>query len=163
MMRFSPYKTPMAFRRKQKGAAAIEYALLFMLFFALFYALVSYSVAMLLQQAFVHAAEEGARAAIAVDSLAYTSVADYRDNGVAPRVRTIVGSALNWLPAKAQTHVLGTNNGNVQMTWAGSALEVKVAYTGYTADPLLPILSLPFIGAVPKLPADLTGKATINL
>lgn len=153
----------MAFSRKQKGAAAIEYALLFMLFFALFYALVSYSIVMLLQQAFVHAAEEGARAAIAVDSLAYTSVTDYCDNGVKPRVRTVIGSALDWLPSKAKTHVLGTNNGNIELACVGNALEVKVAYTGYTSDPLLPILSLPFIGAVPKLPANLTGIAKINL
>lgn len=150
---------------RQRGAAAIEFALLFLLFFVMFYALVSYAIAMLLQESFQHAAEEGARAAIAVDPLAYTSTAQYQSDGVEPRVRTTVGNALDWLPAKAKSHVLGAGNANVQVDLDESSgvLTVVVAYTGYTADPLLPILSVPPIGAVPKLPANLTGTAVIEL
>lgn len=150
-------------RYAQRGAAAIEFALLFLLFFVVFYALVSYAVAMLLQAAFEHAAEEGARAAIAVDPLAYTSTSDYQNNGVIPRVRTTVGNALSWLPTKASSHVLGSGNGNVQVALANSQLTVRVAYTDYAADPLLPILNLPVIGAVPKLPTDLAGTAMLEL
>jgi hypothetical protein len=42
-------------------------------------------------------------------------------------------------------------------------MTVRVIYSGYAADPMLPALSLPFIGDVPKLPTDLTGSATIAL
>lgn len=149
--------------KPQQGAAAIEFVLLFMLFFSLFYALVSYAIAMMLQESLQHAAEEGARAAIAVDPLAYTSSATYENDGVKPRVRSTVGSALAWLPAKAQTKVLGSGNGNVQANLSGDELTVVVSYAGYTADPLLPVLILPVIGAIPKLPADLTGTAVITL
>ena len=90
-------------RNRQTGAAAIEFALLFLLFFVLFYALVSYAFVFMLQNAFVHAAEEGARAAISVDPLAYASNSNYINNGVTPEVRNTVGAALDWLPSKAKS------------------------------------------------------------
>ena len=150
-------------RRRQRGAAAIEFALLFVLFFAVFYALVSYAIAMLLQESFQHAAEEGARSAIAVDNLAFASNSAYR-SGVEPRVRTTVGDSLSWLPAGVKTQVLGAANANVQLGWSGTnTLTVTVIYTGYTSNPLMPILTLPAIGQVPKLPDDLAGRAVIEL
>lgn len=147
----------------QQGAVAIEFVLLFLLFFVLFYALVSYGIAMLIQASLTQAAEEGARAAIAVDRLAYSDNSTYMSDGVEPRVRTTVGNAINWLPAKAKSNVLGINNGNVQVTLAGNSLTVRVAYENYTADPLLPILTFPLIGSVPKVPEDLAGTAVIEL
>lgn len=146
-------------RHKQGGAAAIEFALLFLLFFTLFYALVSYAIAMMLQESFVHAAEEGARAAIAVDPLEFAGTDEYR-NAVATRVLGTVGDALSWLPAKAKSAVTG---GNINLSWAGDALTVRVVYAGYASDPLLPVLSLPVVGSVPKLPANLVGSATMSL
>lgn len=154
---------PISTHRHQHGAAAIEFALLFMLFFVVFYALVSYAIAMMLQESFQHAAEEGARAALAVDPLAYSSQSDYVASGVEPQVRTIVGTALDWLPAKAKTKVLGTGNANVGVSVSGDTLTVQVAYSNYVSDPLLPILTFPLIGAVPKLPDDLSGKAVLQL
>jgi Flp pilus assembly protein TadG len=150
-------------RCKQRGAAAIEFALLFVLFFAVFYALVSYAIAMMLQESFQHAAEEGARSAIAVDSLAFASTSAYR-SGVEPQVRTTVGNSLSWLPTGVKNEVLGAANGNVQLGWSGTnTLTVTVIYTGYTSNPLMPVLTFPAIGDVPKLPADLVGRAVIEL
>lgn len=146
-------------RARQTGAAAIEFALLFTLFFAIFYALVSYSMAMLLQQSFTHAAAEGARAAIAVDPLVYANTASFNSD-VETRVRNTVNNALAWLPAKARTEVTGEN---VNINWAGSTMTVQVIYDGYADDPMLPVLSLPFIGDVPRLPEDLRGSASITL
>jgi Flp pilus assembly protein TadG len=150
-------------RHKQKGAAAIEFALLFVLFFVVFYALVSYAIAMMLEESFQHAAEEGARSAIAVDNLAFASNSAYR-SGVEPQVRTTVGNSLSWLPAGVKNEVLGASNGNVQLGWSGTnTLTVTVIYTGYTSNPLMPVLTFPAIGEVPKLPADLVGRAVIEL
>jgi len=148
---------------RERGAAGIEFALLFLLFFVLFYALVSYAIAMLMQQAFHHAAEEGARAAIAVDPLAYADNSVYLSEGVTPRVRATVGNALDWLPEAAKSHVLGTDNGNVQVSATGNLLTVRVAYDGYTTSPLIPILSIPGFGDVPRLPENLVGVAVIQL
>lgn len=148
--------------RWQKGAAAIEFALLFLLFFSLFYAMVNYAIVMWMQSAFVHAAEEGARAAIAVDRLSHNGNASYFNNGVEPEVRRVVGNALNWLPAKPRAKVLGAGNG-VQVSMNGNQLTVRVVYSNYTADPVLPILTLPVIGQVPRVPVDLAGVAVIEL
>lgn len=150
-------------RRKQIGAAAIEFALLFILFFAVFYALVSYAIAMLLQESFQHAAEEGARAALAVDNLAFASNATYR-SGVEPQVRTTVGNSLTWLPTGVKDQVLGAANANVQLGWSGTnRLTVTVIYAGYTSNPLMPVLTFPALGEVPKLPTNLVGRAVIEL
>lgn len=150
-------------RGHQTGAAAIEFALLFTLFFVVFYALVSYAIVMLLQQGLEHAAEEGARAAIAVDPLAYTSTSAYLSNGIQPQVKSTVATALDWLPSKAKTKVLGINNGNVTATMSGDVLTVTLTYASYASDPLLPVLTFPVIGQVPQVPTDLTGKAVITL
>jgi Flp pilus assembly protein TadG len=150
-------------RRPQSGVAAIEFVMLFLIFFALFYALVSYAIVMLLQSAFIHAAEEGARSAIAVDRLAYSSEAAYLNDGVDPRVRASIGSALAWLPAKPKSKVLGAGNEQVQLSMSGNQLTVRVVYSGYPADPMVPMLSLPFIGQIPKVPNDIAGTAVIEL
>lgn len=149
--------------QSHKGSIAIEFMLLFLLFFALFYAMVNYAMVMLMQSAFVHAAEEGARAAIAVDRLAFVNQLAYLSNGVDPKVRTVVGDTLNWLPAKPKDKVLGAGNSRIQLTMNGNQLTVRVVYSSYATDPLLPVLTLPVIGQIPKLPVDLAGQAIIEL
>lgn len=152
--RFLPLKS------RQAGAAAIEFALLFTLFFAIFYALVSYAVTMLLQQSFTHAAAEGARAAIAVNRLAYADANDFSTD-VKTRVRSTITDALAWLPAKAKDKAFGEDG--LQIDLIGNTLTVRVEYSGYAADPMLPALSLPVIGNVPRLPTNLVGAAVIVL
>ncbi|WP_051412842.1 TadE/TadG family type IV pilus assembly protein [Methylophilus sp. 5] len=149
--------------RAQQGSVAIEFVMLFLIFFALFYAMVNYALVMLMQSAFVHAVEEGARAAIAVDRLAYANNLVYLSNGVDPKVRSVVGNSLNWLPAKPKDKVLGSGNSKVQLSMSGNQLTVRVIYSGYVNDPLIPMLTLPIIGQIPKVPADLAGTAVIEL
>lgn len=50
--------------RNQKGAVAIEFALLFPIFFLIFYAIVTYGLIFTAQQTLTLAAAEGARAAV---------------------------------------------------------------------------------------------------
>lgn len=147
----------------QNGSVAIEFVMLFLLFFTLFYAMVNYAMVMLMQSAFVHAAEEGARAAIAVDRLAYANSSTYLSNGVDPRVRNVVGNSLSWLPAKPKNKVLGTGNSRIQLSMNGNQLTVRVVYSDYASDPLMPILTLPIFGQVPNVPTDLAGTAVIEL
>ncbi len=149
--------------RAQKGAVAIEFVMLFLLMFTLFYAMVNYAMVLWMQSAFVHAAEEGARAAIAVDRLAYANNATYLGNGIDPRVRTVVGNSLNWLPPGIKNKVLGAGNSQIQLAMNGNQLTVSIVYRNYATDPMLPVLTLPMIGQVPRLPADLTGQAVIEL
>lgn len=147
----------------QKGAVAIEFAMLFLLMFTLFYAMVNYALALMMQSAFVHAAEEGARAAIAVDRLAYPNHAAYLGNGIDPRVRNVINNSLSWLPPALKNKVLGTGNSQIQLSMNGNQLTVRVVYRNYATDPVLPVLTLPMIGQVPHLPADLAGEVVIEL
>lgn len=61
-MRAALYRTRPV-RRKQRGVAAIEFALVFMLLFLVMYALATFGAALYIQQAVSRAAEDGARAA----------------------------------------------------------------------------------------------------
>lgn len=148
--------------RKQSGAAAIEAALLFVIFFTLFYAIVSYSMPLLMMQAFHHAASSGARAAVAVDP----AEADDYEGEVEARVRTVVGELLDWLPPAAHSAVLGEGNAKVLVQFdqpSVDMLTVTVQFPGYTTNPLIPILKFPLVGDVPKLPPDLIARAVVQL
>ncbi|QHS09978.1 TadE/TadG family type IV pilus assembly protein [Sinimarinibacterium sp. NLF-5-8] len=59
-------QTPATHSRKhtQKGATAVEFALVFTVFFALFYALITYGLIFLMRMGLQHAAEDGVRAAL---------------------------------------------------------------------------------------------------
>lgn len=52
---------------RQKGAVAIEFAVVFVLFFAVFYGLLSYSLPMLMMQSFNQASSEAVRRCVALD------------------------------------------------------------------------------------------------
>jgi Flp pilus assembly protein TadG len=133
---------------------------MFVIFFTLFYAIVSYSMPLLMMQAFQHAASAGARAAVAVDPAAEGYEAEVEN-----RVKTIVGDLLDWLPAAAHAAVLGGKDGvkvELDKPTAGM-LTVTVSFPDYTGNPLIPILKFPGIGDVPRLPKDLTARAVVQL
>ncbi|WP_265944075.1 TadE/TadG family type IV pilus assembly protein [Dechloromonas sp. A34] len=151
--------------RYQQGAAAIEFGLLFILFFVLFYAIVAYSLAMLLMQGLTQAAEEGVRAAIAVDPLAFPSDAAY-ESSMETTARNRAADALAWLPAKALQQVVAGNNIVVDVAGTGAAAKVvtvTVTYPNYATNGLVPTLSLPLIGAVPRVPTNLVGAASLKI
>lgn len=146
-----------------KGAATIEFALVFLLFFTLFYAIVTYALVFLLQTSFNHAANEGARSAISIDPQAFSSESAYVDNGVIPIVRTTVGRALAWLPTRANNAVLGSGNSNVDVSVSNRIVTVRVIYRNYVGNPLVPILNIPGIGPIFLGPPDLQGVAVLRL
>jgi len=146
-----------------RGAAAIEFVFLFLTFFTMFYAIATYSLIFLLQTSFHHAASEGARSAISVNAQAYANESAYLSQGVVPTVRNSVGSALSWLPTKVRTHVLGTNNGNIDITFMNKVLTVRVVYRNYVDQPWIPLLIIPGIGPIYSGPTTLEGRAVIRL
>lgn len=154
-----------ALKKSQTGAAAIEAALMFVIFFALFYAIVSYSLPLLMVQAFNHAAASGARSGVSVEPGAFADTDSYIQNGVIPRVRTVVGNTLDWLPDAASQTVLGDGNSNVQVNFdqATGVLDVTIVYPGYKESPMVPTLRLPGIGDIPRLPENLQGSASVSL
>ena len=146
-----------------RGAAAIEFVFLFLIFFTLLYAIATYSLIFLLQTSFHHAASEGARSAISVNAQAYVNESAYLNQGVVPTVRSTVGTALSWLPAKARNRVLGANNSNVDITVMNKVLTVRVVYRNYVDQPWIPLLIIPGIGPIYSGPTNLEGRAVIRL
>jgi Flp pilus assembly protein TadG len=147
---------------QQRGAVAIEFALVLGLFIALLYAIISYAFVFMFIQCFTYASEDGLRAAIAVDCVGLTST-QCRDNRIAPAVRAQAVNSLSWLPAQVAAKVLGTNGANVDVNCDSSSCEAVISYDNYRDSPILPIITLPVIGDVPRLPQDLVGRARLHM
>jgi Flp pilus assembly protein TadG len=159
----------------QRGAAGIEFALLFTIFFGVFYALLSYAFVMLLHQGLVQAAAEGARAAVQVDRTAFKNLGDYQTAGnVMARDATI--RALSWLPASIRGRI--ESAGGITFNWTSSnvsivtgngtrlvtaqTITVRVSYLNYAARPVLPLIRLPGLGTIPNVPTNLVGASTLR-
>jgi len=143
--------------RKQKGAAAIEFALVFVIFFAVFYGVVAYSLPLLMMQSFNQASAEGVRRAVSIDPA--TTGASY-----AALVRSTAidatSKALTWIPTSLN---FSTSYITADYTGAGSSLTVTIRYPSSNISNVLPFLVLPGVGQVPSLPTTLTASASLIL
>jgi Flp pilus assembly protein TadG len=139
---------------RQKGAAAIEFALVFVIFFAVFYGLVSYSLPLLMMQSFNNAAAEAVRQAVAINPGVnnYSSVVINQANGV-------LTSQLQWLPSALAFNAAT----DAQVTFNGKVLSVQIKYPKSRLTQVMPVLTLPGIGDVPNLPTFLSAQASLQL
>ncbi|MCE6979492.1 pilus assembly protein [Pseudomonas frederiksbergensis] len=139
--------------RKQKGAVAIEFALVFIIFFAVFYGLVSYSLPLLLMQSFNQSTAEAVRRSVALDP----STANY-DTAVRNIATTELTRQLAWIPAALNFNVAT----DASATYTGGVLTVTINYPTSKLNQVLPFLVLPGIGSVPNLPATLTARSSLQ-
>lgn len=162
-------------RRRQSGAAALEFALLFLFFFAVLYGVVGYSLMFLIQQGLTQAASAGARAAVRLDPGAFSSQQNYR-TAAQTLARQAALDAMSWLPAKAYQKV--TQVGGIATSWTTGTqvvttggtpltvntqtLTVTIRYNNYRADPLLPAITMGALGSIPPMPLNLVGTSTIQ-
>lgn len=151
----------MASLKRMQGAVAIEFALVLGIFLALVYAVVTYALVFVLIQGFTYASEDGLRAAIAVDCSGLTP-GECLEEQIRPAVRAQVMDSLGWLPADVRNRALGADGSLVTVDCVGDTCEAVISYN-YAADPLLPVLTLPAIGAVPRVPDNLIGRARLRL
>ncbi|MGY2290633.1 TadE/TadG family type IV pilus assembly protein [Pseudomonas sp. SDO528_S397] len=139
--------------RQQKGAAALEFAMVFMIFFAVFYGLVSYSLPLLLMQSFTQATAEGARRAVALDP----ATAGY-NAAVTARATAAAQAQLNWIPPAFKFLP-----GYVTATYSPTGLlTVQINYPSDNLKSVLPFLVLPGIGTVPNLPTTLSAQSSLQ-
>nr|WP_246270643.1 TadE/TadG family type IV pilus assembly protein [Paraburkholderia solisilvae] len=138
--------------RGERGATAVEFALLFPLFFIIFYAIVTFSLIFVAQQSLTLAAEEGARAALNFQQA--DNDADALAKRVAAACETATGMA-NWLAARADCEAT-PNPCTYDPTM--ECVSVTLSYD-YAARPLVP--PVPLLDIV--LPAQLTSTAMIQL
>ena len=141
--------------RRQKGAVAIEFALVFTMFFAVFYGLLSYSLPMLMVQSFNQASSEAVRRCVALDPSSSTYATD-----VTNLARQVLQQQLAWLPGSLSFQY--TSDATVTLT-SGRLLTVDIHYDKSKITSVLPVLVLPVIGEVPRLPTRLTAQASLQL
>ncbi|MFJ7284092.1 TadE/TadG family type IV pilus assembly protein [Pseudomonas sp. NPDC099000] len=141
------------FPRKQKGAVAIEFALVFVIFFAVFYGIVSYSLPLLLMQSFNQSTAEAVRRSVALDP----STPGY-DAALRNVATTELSRQLAWIPAALNFNVAT----DASATYVGGVLKVSIHYPTSKLNQVIPFLVLPGIGPVPNLPATLTASSSLQ-
>ncbi|TEA59027.1 MULTISPECIES: TadE/TadG family type IV pilus assembly protein [unclassified Pseudomonas] len=142
-------------RKAQKGAVAIEFALVFVIFFAVFYGLVSYALPFVLMQTFNQATAEAIRRAVAVDP----TIPNYSTVVVSTANAALSQQLSSTLPSL--NVVVGTDTSTVYDSTAGT-LTVSVNYPVSKLNQVIPFLVLPGIGAVPSLPTNLTAISSLK-
>lgn len=138
--------------RRQRGAAALEFGLVFPLFFVLFYGIVAYSLIMTLEQSLTHAAAEGARAAVAVDPADFVDDEAYK-NKIKETACVTASGALAWLPDPLEcTPEFQSDSGITTVT-------VTLKYS----LPSVPVIKFPLLPKIPDVPDPLVASANTQL
>lgn len=126
---------------------------MFVIFFAVFYGLVSYSLPLLLMQAFTQSTAEAVRRSVALDP----STANYA-TVIQSVARNELALRLAWLPAALNFNATT----DTTITYVGGLLTVRINYPTSKLNQALPFLVLPGIGTVPNLPANLTASSSLQ-
>lgn len=137
---------------RQKGAAAIEFALVFVLAFTVFYAMVSYAFPLLMLQTFNSASAQAVRAAVKADPLE-----DDYEAIVESLAKAEADQQLSYLPALIRSRINVTAG-----VEDGTRVVVSIEYPNYNTNPVIPVITLPLVGQVPKVPAMLSAKASLT-
>lgn len=142
---------------QQRGATAVEFAFVFPILFLLVYGVIVYAYVYVLQQSITFAAQHSAESVAKVDP----SPAETYDQRLGTRIRATASEQLSWLPATQRNRVLGSTGDKVKVDFAevdGSSV-VRVTLT-FELTGLFPVVSLPVLGPVPPLPAQLSATAS---
>ena len=140
---------------QQKGATAIEFALVFVIFFAVLYGVISYSLPLLLVQSFNHSTAEAVRRSVAVDPTLLTDAA-YK-TAVEKVATDVLDDKLSWVPTDLKGSLQKTAAYNTQT----KQLTVTVTLPSTALSSIMPVLKLPGI-TVPDLPDNLTAQSSLQ-
>ena len=154
-MAWTPTRTP-APTAQQRGAAAVEFALVFPLFLLLFLGMVFFGITFTLQHALTHAAQVGARAGLSVDPEQSSNFQqDLKDEIIAEIDR------IKWLPAGIQPpDVKLESSSEDDVHWVTVTITLlKKDHPLSTLTTVIHALSLKTL----NVSTDLTGQATLRL
>lgn len=159
----SPKTNP---RSRQRGVAAIEFALVFVVLLSVLYALATFGAVLYIQQSVTRAAEEGARAVglltpipTSGDARVKDAVYDTLANSlVVPQsANTDVASRRSWIVSKVVVSVVRSTPSS-----PGAYVNYVVAVSyPYSANRLLP--SLPLLDTSTWMPDQLQSRSTAAL
>jgi len=142
---------------KQKGAAAIEFGLVFVIFFMVLYGVLSYSLPLLLMQSFNHSATEAARRSVAVDPVAAKSDLEYKA-AVQNAAQDVLTEQLKWVPTALSDEIVK----EAEYSLDTRVLTVRVSVPAVALATILPVLKLGTI-TVPDLPESLEAVSTLQM
>jgi Flp pilus assembly protein TadG len=149
-------ETRSANSHRQRGVAAIEFALAFPLFFAILYGIVMYSMIFLVEHSLTAAAAEGARAALVYQNATSASVA-LTNRGTAACTRA--KAVMSWLARVPDCNqVVSTAPAGCSSNPAMDCVQITLSYPWGT-NPLIP--PLPLMGLI--TPTSLVGQATVQI
>jgi Flp pilus assembly protein TadG len=145
--------------RRQSGATAVEFALVFPILLTLIYCGLVYSYVYMLQQAINFAVQQGVQAAVAVLPQTDGSTNSTRQ----AQAQLAAKSTLSWLPpGQISRFQIGTvtNCGTGQaLPTNGYAVQGTFAL-GSSGTALFPsLVNLPLVGTIPVLPSQLSACA----
>lgn len=151
--------------KRQIGATAIEFAILFTLFFVVVYGVVAFSLPLAIQSSLKHLAAEAARATIRLDAKG-SSAEEYEMALKSYLTAYITDQHNTWLPP---TWYMGCNGPNDFVTVQNTMATICIRYRGpngspnYNTAPIAPVLVLPLVGALPRTPEVLEGRSSIQV
>lgn len=143
-------------RKDQKGAAAIEFAAVFITFFAVFYGMVSYFLPLLMMQSFNAAASEAVRRSVALSP----GITNYQ-NLITTQAISVVTTQLAWLPSGLAFNP--ATDATATYVPATGVLTVQINYPSSRINQVIPFLTFPVIGQIPNLPTTLSAQASMQL
>lgn len=163
-------------RRRQFGAAAVEFALVFPMLFVVTYGAIIYSYIYVLRQSLTFAAQEAAQAAVSVQP----GISGYDDQVKQTAVNTAL-AAISWMPSSVRSAIAvdpgdvticrGPSSGACATLLPGDVavvvrLELPLASGGdgrRDVSPLFATFALPPFGRFPPLPNIMAGQAVARL
>ena len=139
-------------RRRERGTAAVEFAMIFPLFFMILYGIVTFSLIFVAQQNLTLAAEEGARAALNYQTATSTT------NALAARTTAACTAASNVVTSLISSATCVSSSTTCSYDATMDCIKVTLTYK-YASAPLVP--TLPLLNFV--LPASLVSSAMVQL
>ncbi len=142
-------------RKTERGTATIELALVFSLLFGLLWGVISYTFPLILMQAMNKATVDAVRVAATVP----VTTTDYQ-----AAVKTLaaqeMSAQLSWLPATWIAPLSTSSTSNITFSSAAGCpgsrpsclVTMRLRYADYQTHPIVPAISLPILGQIPRLP-----------
>lgn len=145
-------------RKNQRGAAAVETALVFSLFFSLLWGGLSYALPFFMLQVMNNATSEAVRAAVAADPGKGQSAYSAKLTELAT---SKLATGYDWLPTSMKAGLVSSIT--ISSVAGQSMLIVKLTYPNYGTNPIIPVLNLPGVGPVPNISGNLKAESRFRL
>ncbi|MFP1677116.1 TadE/TadG family type IV pilus assembly protein [Alloalcanivorax sp. C16-2] len=142
--------------RRQIGAVALEFLMLFPFVVAMLYAAAIYGIVFFSQYRLQNVVDRSVSTALYVDRSAYA--ASDLQNQVESRARAVLLGLLQQQPEPLKSMSPGEDACGVETIGGVEMLRCTLTYN-YKAKPIVPVMSFGMLGTFPPLPDTLTAEA----